>query len=403
MAVSNFIEQVVGDYSPTLLDFDDSLFSAIPSDQDVFTTFQASQPMYRQVSVAKPVIQPTFDQLDFSTKPVYRTTQSEFGLHQLEDYQAPSQYFKDDNYPIQLDWQQPQETPQVNESLIQNIINEGRKQLGKPYLSGTHGPKSFDCSGLMHHIFKSNGVDLPLNIFKQVKYGKSIALKDARPGDIIVTPGKGRSGLHVKLITDIKDGNITVLEAKGKKWGVVEGPLTNTNNIISVQRIIDNIQQGSTPTSSRTPSGGRLADRVVETARSQIGGKYTSSGKSPETGFDCSGLVYWAYKQNGITIPRSTVGVENHKQGIIRSVQDIRKGDVIVTPGGGPNKRHEVIAEADYNPSTQSVSVISASNPKKGIVRRTLTPSSTVYAIRRFIENAKKGTKLIPRKNHAFL
>lgn len=124
------------------------------------------------------------------------------------------------------------------DSIIKGVINTGRKQLGKSYVTGTHGPKSFDCSGLLYYIFKENGVNIPLNIFKMVKFGKEVSLKDARSGDIIVTPGTGRSGLHVKMITGIKNGVITVLEAKGKKWGVVESVLKDTRNIKSIRRVI---------------------------------------------------------------------------------------------------------------------------------------------------------------------
>ena len=34
----------------------------------------------------------------------------------------------------------------------------------------------------------------------------------------------------------------------------------------------------------------------------------SGGGRSPETGFDCSGLVWWAYGQNGVVLPRTTRG-----------------------------------------------------------------------------------------------
>jgi cell wall-associated NlpC family hydrolase len=43
---------------------------------------------------------------------------------------------------------------------------------------------------------------------------------------------------------------------------------------------------------------------VVRTARSQIGSRYAWAGCSPDQGFDCSGLVWWAYDQSGISLPR---------------------------------------------------------------------------------------------------
>lgn len=48
------------------------------------------------------------------------------------------------------------------------------------------------------------------------------------------------------------------------------------------------------------------ADIAIKAALSQIGVPYTWGGKSPATGFDCSGLVCWAYAQAGIPISGST-------------------------------------------------------------------------------------------------
>ena len=39
---------------------------------------------------------------------------------------------------------------------------------------------------------------------------------------------------------------------------------------------------------------------IAAAARSQIGKLYRKGGISPKSGFDCSGLVYWACGQNGI-------------------------------------------------------------------------------------------------------
>ena len=43
---------------------------------------------------------------------------------------------------------------------------------------------------------------------------------------------------------------------------------------------------------------------VVTYAESQIGTPYVWGGTSPKTGFDCSGLVVWAYGLAGVVVPR---------------------------------------------------------------------------------------------------
>jgi cell wall-associated NlpC family hydrolase len=53
-------------------------------------------------------------------------------------------------------------------------------------------------------------------------------------------------------------------------------------------------------------SGGSAGMAAVQAARSQLGVPYVFGGEQPGVGFDCSGLVQWAWAQAGVTIPRVT-------------------------------------------------------------------------------------------------
>lgn len=46
--------------------------------------------------------------------------------------------------------------------------------------------------------------------------------------------------------------------------------------------------------------------RIVCSAWGQMGKRYRAGSASPQKGFDCSGLVWWSYKQNGVKVPRIT-------------------------------------------------------------------------------------------------
>lgn len=50
---------------------------------------------------------------------------------------------------------------------------------------------------------------------------------------------------------------------------------------------------------------GSGSTEIVETAKSKLGCPYVLGAKGPDS-FDCSGFVYWVYKQKGITVPGST-------------------------------------------------------------------------------------------------
>jgi cell wall-associated NlpC family hydrolase len=55
-----------------------------------------------------------------------------------------------------------------------------------------------------------------------------------------------------------------------------------------------------------TGSGDGQQMAAVQAAVSQLGVPYVFGGEQPGTGFDCSGLVQWAWGQAGVSIPRTT-------------------------------------------------------------------------------------------------
>ena len=68
--------------------------------------------------------------------------------------------------------------------------------------------------------------------------------------------------------------------------------------------------------------------RVVRTAQTQIGKRYRAGGTSPATGFDCSGLIWWAFRQHGVSVPRVTRDQASAGSGVSRS--NLRPGDILV-------------------------------------------------------------------------
>jgi len=61
---------------------------------------------------------------------------------------------------------------------------------------------------------------------------------------------------------------------------------------------------GCAGTPSREP--GRLRDSIAQLALSMVGVPYRYGGADPRDGFDCSGLVYYAFTSNGHAVPRTS-------------------------------------------------------------------------------------------------
>lgn len=73
-------------------------------------------------------------------------------------------------------------------------------------------------------------------------------------------------------------------------------------------------------------------EKAVRAAESKIGAPYSYGAAGPNA-FDCSGLVYWSYKQAGETIPRDSYGQLGGGRAV--SYADAQPGDVLIFNGGG--------------------------------------------------------------------
>ncbi|MDR2605339.1 MAG: C40 family peptidase [Desulfovibrio sp.] len=88
------------------------------------------------------------------------------------------------------------------------------------------------------------------------------------------------------------------------------------------------------PDESATPKSASSASEqdVVAAARKGLGTPYRFGGTSPQTGFDCSGLVLWSYEQVGIRLPRSAR--EQIRYGMpVQRKEDLKPGDIVVFKG----------------------------------------------------------------------
>ncbi|MQS11893.1 hypothetical protein F7Q99_06205 [Streptomyces kaniharaensis] len=60
------------------------------------------------------------------------------------------------------------------------------RMIGSPYVYGSAGPRTFDCSGLMYYSWRQAGVTLPRTSQAQAYAGQRVSLSEARPGDLVI-------------------------------------------------------------------------------------------------------------------------------------------------------------------------------------------------------------------------
>jgi cell wall-associated NlpC family hydrolase len=76
-----------------------------------------------------------------------------------------------------------------------------------------------------------------------------------------------------------------------------------------------------------------VGDRAARIALRAVGVPYRWGGSSPASGFDCSGLVYWAYGRVGIELPHSSYALYGEGRHVART--SMRPGDLVFFSGLG--------------------------------------------------------------------
>ena len=117
-------------------------------------------------------------------------------------------------------------------------------------------------------------------------------------------------------------------------------------------------------------------EEVVALAMKYLGYPYVYAGKSPEEGFDCSGFVYYIYKQFGYTLsPGATNQWNKLSDRKVLSQDELIPGDLVFFSGNGQvsGMEHVGIYIGDGQ-------FIHAANPSKGVIITAL--SESYYASR---------------------
>lgn len=76
-----------------------------------------------------------------------------------------------------------------------------------------------------------------------------------------------------------------------------------------------------------------LGERAAAIALEAVGVPYQWGGASPANGFDCSGLVYWAYGRIGVELPHSSYALYGLGREVTRS--KLKAGDLLFFYGLG--------------------------------------------------------------------
>ena len=107
-------------------------------------------------------------------------------------------------------------------------------------------------------------------------------------------------------------------------------------------------------------------DRVILNARSKLGCQYEWGGNGPA--YDCSGLVYYAFKEDGIDLQRTSKTLS--EEGVEVLLTHIKKGDLVFFLSGDDGDKHIThvgIAITDYDDNNGDFEFIHSSKRNNGV------------------------------------
>ena len=127
----------------------------------------------------------------------------------------------------------------------EDVINFAYSFLGTPYVWGTKGPHTFDCSGFTSYVYRYFGFPITSASRWQVNEGVAVKDGDIRPGDLMFFGGRStpRSVGHVGMCIEVDKATkkIKFIHASTKR-GVVINTYPDDNyyykRFICARRII---------------------------------------------------------------------------------------------------------------------------------------------------------------------
>lgn len=94
----------------------------------------------------------------------------------------------------------------------------------------------------------------------------------------------------------------------------------------------NNSSDDTSSDSTEPPASSEKGDAIAKSAYDMLGKPFTEGGYSAETGFDNSGLIYYALTSNGVDCPRGLTAQK--EMGTEIALEKLEKGDIVFIKDG---------------------------------------------------------------------
>lgn len=87
----------------------------------------------------------------------------------------------------------------------EELVDNAKDYIGRPYRRGCMGPYAFDCSGFTSFVYKSMNISLGRSSRDQWKQGLAIDKDDVHVGDLVFFGSSSHSIGHVGIVCEVED------------------------------------------------------------------------------------------------------------------------------------------------------------------------------------------------------
>ncbi|WP_276700141.1 C40 family peptidase, partial [Romboutsia ilealis] len=134
------------------------------------------------------------------------------------------------------------------------------------------------------------------------------------------------AGTSYSVITKLSKGTVVdVIESASNGWKKIKTS-SGTTGWVSGDYLTKGVVENSTSSTNKVQA-------VLDLAEKQLGKPYVWGAEGPNS-FDCSGLIYYVYKNAaGITLPRTSAA--QYSAGVAVSKSNLKAGDLIFSSTDG--------------------------------------------------------------------
>jgi peptidoglycan DL-endopeptidase CwlO len=114
---------------------------------------------------------------------------------------------------------------------VATAVNFALGQRGKPYVFGSNGPNSWDCSSLMQAAYRAAGISIGRTTYAQAVLGRAVSRSEVQPGDLVIYYADQG---HVSMVVDSN----TAVHASTEGVPVKTAPIDSIGPINTIRRIV---------------------------------------------------------------------------------------------------------------------------------------------------------------------